>query len=127
MLRPLKIEIQGVLTPLMCLHWRMWPPLAVTALGRTPEGLRDSHEIDQNEYQRIKVWERVCGLREMDAGKCLKCPLVRRVEYRGDAPFLISLDGTKVSKAREGEIEGMGRPTANLKFTSGRTGRARKT
>ena len=124
MLRPLKVEIKGVLTPLMCTHWRVWPPLVLSDGQSTPEGLRDKGQVDTSEYQRLKVWQRVCGLTVMDPVKCMTCPLARRVEYREDVPYLISLDGKSVVRARDAEIhEGVGQHRGNLKMMSGRVGR----
>tara|TARA_R110000824_G_scaffold23518_5_gene84247 strand:- start:475 stop:693 length:219 start_codon:yes stop_codon:yes gene_type:complete len=48
--------------------------MAVIAYGPTAVDARD--HVDEAEYERLRTWERVCGLREMDAAKCASCPYV---------------------------------------------------
>lgn len=56
----------------VCKHYEVWPP-AAAILGKSSEEMRAS--VDANEYNRTRIWERVCGLTEMNLeGRCKACP-----------------------------------------------------
>ena len=57
---------------LTCSRGREWPPLEAVAYGPTAEDARE--KVKPHVYERIKVWERVCGLFEMSLDKCPGCP-----------------------------------------------------
>ena len=58
-----------------CSQASYWPPVEVEAYdGASAQELR--YEVTDLIYQRIRTWERVCGLMKMDASKCLSCPNV---------------------------------------------------
>ena len=71
-----------------CANKDLWPPVEVTAYKEelVDPLLQEHPNIPMAEafrgvlpdvvYQRIKTWEQVCGLLEMDAGKCVLCPHV---------------------------------------------------
>lgn len=86
-------ELNGKRVQLACAHWRNFPPVGV-ALQRPPEELRAEKKIDEAEYQRYKIWEKICGLIEMDPEKCLTCPHVRTAEFKKHLPVLVTLDGS---------------------------------
>ena len=72
---------------LHCTHAEEWPPTHVK-LSRSIEDQRASGFIDEAKYQQILVYKRVCGLLDMEEGKCSECPLAlhevngRKVKYR---------------------------------------------
>lgn len=86
-------ELDDKKVQLACAHWRNFPPKGV-GLGHTPEELRATKRLDEAEYSRFKIWEKVCGLIEMDPAKCLQCPHVRTAEFRKHLPCLVTLDGS---------------------------------
>lgn len=95
MLEPKKAEIEGKEITFACVHFRTFPPLSAI-VGVTPEQLRDQGKMSPQDYQQAKVWERICGLTEMDLyGKCVDCPHIRYLEKRtgGKPPCLTTLDG----------------------------------
>jgi len=53
--------------------------------------------VDEAEYQRYQVWEKICGLITMDPEKCLKCPHARIAQFQKHLPVLVSLDGKIVT------------------------------
>lgn len=57
-----------------CSHAAIWPPMEVTVYQATAEELR--YTVEDVVYQRLRTWEQVCGLREMDPTKCTRCPHV---------------------------------------------------
>jgi hypothetical protein len=60
---------------LTCSMGRVWPPI----LLRVYEDIEDiRHEESMDAYQRVQVWQRVCGLGEMSSDKCPSCPHVLR-------------------------------------------------
>jgi hypothetical protein len=56
---------------LTCALGHEWPPLEAVAYGPSLEA---REKVTPHVYERIKVWERVCGLYEMDLDKCPSCP-----------------------------------------------------
>jgi len=76
-MEPMSVELRGGKTATVrCLHEDRWPPVHVR-LDQSIEAQRASGLIDDHKYEQIKTWDRVCGLSEMDSGKCLGCPHVR--------------------------------------------------
>lgn len=51
-----------------------WPPVHVKVYGTDLEEIRQ--EVTNQEYHKLKTWERVCGLLEMELEKCKSCPYV---------------------------------------------------
>jgi len=79
-----------------CKHEQLWPPIEVQAYGPTAEHVR--YKVSNVRYQRVKTWEQVCGLHEMNSGKCPSCPHV-------------VIDGVPATSA------GIGGPTAHATTT----------
>lgn len=59
---------------LTCSRGTLWPPSAVLFHGDNAQECRPL--VTELEYQRILVWERVCGQRTMSKDKCPSCPYV---------------------------------------------------
>jgi len=57
-----------------CAHAAIWPPMEITVYQASAEELR--YTVEDVVYQRLRTWEQVCGLREMDPAKCTRCPHV---------------------------------------------------
>lgn len=91
-MRPKYTEIKGKQATLACYHWREFPPLH-SVLDKPIEAQRADKEVSEADYQRYKVWERVCGQKQM-GDKCLTCPHVRRLVVEPHkVPKLVTLDG----------------------------------
>ena len=73
---------------LQCANAQFWPPLEIEHLADTAEELR--YTVPDVVYQRIKTWEQACGLKAMDASKCLGCKWV-------------IIDGTPATAPRNGK------------------------
>ena len=56
-----------------CVNEKFWPPVHA-AIGSS-EDVR--FRFPDAVYERMKAWERACGLKEMQADKCLKCQFLR--------------------------------------------------
>lgn len=69
MLAPLTVDGKE----LRCKHSKSWPP-GWSKLGHSADEVR--YRFSEEEYERAKTWERVCGLREMNEDKCPTCPFV---------------------------------------------------
>lgn len=67
MLTPISVEGKEI----RCQHADTWPP-GWARLGKTVSELRAYFTTE--EYERAKTWEKVCGLRVMNAEKCPTCP-----------------------------------------------------
>lgn len=97
-MKPIKItDGEGAELTIACEHWKVWPPTAVL-LGQTIDELRARKVIDDAAYQRIQVYQRVCGLKGMDPEVCMECPHVRKVTSDHTGLFLTTLDNTKSSR-----------------------------
>jgi hypothetical protein len=60
-----------------CSQAPFWPPVEIEAYGETSaQALR--YVVSDLIFQRIRTWEQVCGLMEMNPNKCLTCPYVLR-------------------------------------------------
>ncbi len=94
-MRPMSADRQGKTITYACAHWRSFPPLG--AGSGTAEQVRSEGRLDESDYQRFKVWEKVCGQVSMAPDHCLSCPFVRTLEFRAHLPVLVSLDGTLVT------------------------------
>lgn len=91
-MKPIRITYQGAEGILACAHWRTFPP--ITAFYETtPEDLRARKVLKETDYQRYKIWERICNRKVMDGTECLICPHARLAEIRNGLPVLVSLDG----------------------------------
>ena len=66
------IEIDGV--EYGCGNADVWPPLEIEHLADTAEELR--YTVPDLVYQRLKTWERACGILRMSEDKCPTCPFV---------------------------------------------------
>ena len=95
-MRILRAELDGKKVQLACAHWRSFPPLA-PGRKKSSDELRSEGIIDDAEYQRFQIWEKICGLITMDPDKCLKCPHVRKAMFHKQLPSLVSLDGKIVT------------------------------
>jgi hypothetical protein len=94
-MRPYKTTHNGREVSFACVHWREFPPLETLDHEETAEWLRQQGLIDMATYQRIQVWERMCGLKVMDDAKCRTCPHVRWVEVLPHKlSMLVTLDGS---------------------------------
>lgn len=60
------------LVVLRCSHKKEFPPTEGVTRKDMDEAWK-SGRLRFQEYERYKIWERVCGLREMGK-KCLSCP-----------------------------------------------------
>lgn len=89
-MKSLKIgEGQGQQT-YICAHWRTFPPLGA---GGDAEKLRATKALTDDEYHRLLIWQRDCGLKDMAESKCLTCPHRRKVEWRTAGPVLVDPHG----------------------------------
>ena len=65
---------------LRCAHQKIWPPphlhLIPKIFGLDVEYLRN--RVPNEVYLRLKTWQGVCGLTEMNPTKCSTCPHVLR-------------------------------------------------
>lgn len=86
----------------ICVHWRSFPPKGAEG---DVQALRRAQVITDDEYNRILIWERECGLFEMAPSKCSTCPHQRKVVWRTTGPVLMDSKGveTPVIDAAAGE------------------------
>lgn len=91
-MRMIRTELDGEKVQLACAHWRSFPPSS--ALGsKAAAELWQKQKISEAEFQRHQIWEKICGLLEMDPKKCLQCPHVRIAKFQKHLPVLVTLDG----------------------------------
>lgn len=97
----------------ICAHWKTFPP---TGAGGNVENLRANKSIDTPQYNRLLLWERICGLMRMEESKCLTCPHRRQVIWKTRGPYLLSPDGveTPVVDSAQGEASPRNRHMANI-------------
>lgn len=97
----------------ICAHWRSFPPLGA---GQDAEVLRRDQEITDDEYNRLRIWQRDCGLMAMKESKCLSCPHRRKVVWKTQGPVLVDPSGTEtpVVDAATGEASPRNRHMANI-------------
>lgn len=92
MFRPIHTEHKGKQAQLLCVHWKTWPPIQAFVEDKEANFRASMSDTD---YQRFQLWQKICGLRTMQADKCLSCPHVRTVERTPPHPhMLVTLDGT---------------------------------
>jgi hypothetical protein len=113
-MKPIEVEVRDQKLMLHCQHEARWPPLH-TKLDKDIEYQRASGLIDDHKYEQIKTWERVCGLMEMDAGKCVSCPLARTPEIR--------TKGGKVATGEMRPLEPVEKPRPAPYYARARKGR----
>jgi len=97
----------------ICVHWRTFPPLGA---GGDAENLRANQAIDQAQYDRLRLWQRMCGLFDMTEEKCLTCPHRRLVVWKTRGPYLRDPDGVDapVVDAAQGEASPRNRHMAGI-------------
>lgn len=89
-MKSLKVEEKKGTQTYICVHWRSFPPLGA---GENAEKLRAAGTITEDQYNRLLIWQRDCGLLEMAESKCLTCPHRRKVEWRTAGPVLVDPHG----------------------------------
>jgi len=77
----------------ICAHWRTFPP---PGAGGEVEALRANGHLDDGQYNRLRLWERDCGLMHMEESKCLGCPHRRLILWKTRGPYLRDPEGTEV-------------------------------
>ena len=55
---------------LTCAMGQVWPPIQIKVFGSV-EGARP--HVDPATYDRLRVWDRACGLTAMEPERCLTC------------------------------------------------------
>jgi hypothetical protein len=81
---------------LACAHWRSFPPRSAS-LTVPIEEARAKGLIDDAEYSRYRIWDSICGLKEILPEKCLGCPHVRVASFDAELPVLVTLDGKEMT------------------------------
>lgn len=76
------VSTEGDAQQYRCAYEFQWPP-GHARVGDNFGYLRATSLITEAEYQRLQVWERVCGLLKMDPDKCLTCPHIRLETNKG--------------------------------------------
>lgn len=74
---------------LTCAQGTVWPPGRIKVHGSAEEA---RPHVTEEEYQRLQVYEKVCGLNQMAELKCLTCPQ-------------LVVDGVPVSKPGIGGVK----------------------
>lgn len=112
-MRALKLGDEANPQTYICAHWRGFPPQGA---GQEAEALRTAKTITEEEYQRLLIWQRDCGLMEMDASKCLTCPHRRKVSWKTQGPVLVDPSGveTPVVDMATGEASAHNRHFAGI-------------
>ena len=93
------IERDGKRQTLVCVHWRLFPPPGADSID--PVKAFQAKVISPTEYQRLQVWQRICGLLKMKSDKCQTCEHARILEtaIQGQPPMYVTLDGTRMTPA----------------------------
>lgn len=73
-MKPTEMGTQEGTHTFHCKHKSVWPPIQALLPEEPPEYLLATNQITEDEYARINVWKKVCGLRSMTVEKCLSCP-----------------------------------------------------
>lgn len=89
-MKSLKVEEKKGPQTYICVHWRSFPPLGAQG---DAEKLRAAGTITDDQYNRLRIWQRDCGLLEMAESKCLTCPHRRKVDWRTAGPVLVDPQG----------------------------------
>jgi hypothetical protein len=97
----------------ICIHWKTFPP---PGAGGDAENLRANAAIDPGQYNRLQLWEQLCGLFRMEEGKCLTCPHHRKIIWKTRGPYLLAPDGTEspVVDSAQGEASPRNRHMAGI-------------
>jgi hypothetical protein len=94
-MKMIQTDWKGTPITIACVHWKTFPPAVIASgEGKNADELRALGLLGENEHQQALVWERVCGLFSMQAGKCLTCPHVRVAGVKNYLPVLSTLDGS---------------------------------
>jgi hypothetical protein len=120
-MRSLKVGEGDSQQTYICVHWRTFPPAGA---GEDAESLRANATLDTAQYERLRLWQRVCGLFHMEKGKCLACPHRRKVVWKTRGPYLVSPDGveTPVVDSAQGEASPRNRHMINIFRRPGTSG-----
>ena len=86
MLKPITCDDRGTTRTISCTHARTWPP----KWARLGTALELRAHFTQEEFERARTWETVCGLKAMDPEKCLRCPYALREDGKPLIPVLAS-------------------------------------
>lgn len=70
-MKPFTTTHLGKEITLNCQHQDIWPPINAK-LGITFEEQRDTELITPNKYEKLKTWERLCGILTMNED-CRNC------------------------------------------------------
>lgn len=73
MLKPLDIVENNKPILIRCRHGDKWPP-GWARSGQSAEALRAQGFLKDEQFERARTWERVCGLMAMSPEKCPTCP-----------------------------------------------------
>ena len=92
MLKSLQVKSGEDVEKYICVHWRTFPP---PGAGQNIEALRASQSINSEQYNRLKLWDRICGLFNMEESKCMSCPHRRKIIWKVRGPYLLAPDGTE--------------------------------
>jgi len=112
-MRSLKIGEADSQQTYICVHWRAFPP---PGANFDAENLRSNGDLDTAQYERLRLWKKVCGLIEMQESKCLLCPHRRKVVWKTRGPYLLAPDGveTPVVDPAQGEASPRNRHLSNI-------------
>ena len=112
-MKSMKVDEERGRQTYICVHWRSFPP---TGAGGDIEQLRAAKTITDDQYNRLLIWQRECGLLSMDLAKCLSCPHRRKVVWRTTGPVLVDPEGveTPVVDPAAGEATPRNRHLANI-------------
>ncbi len=97
----------------ICVHWRTFPP---PGAGGDVENLRANKAIDTAQYERLRLWQKICGLLTMSEDKCLTCPHRRKVIWKTRGPYLLAPNGVEspVVDSAQGEASPRNRHMAGI-------------
>lgn len=94
MLRSLVVQNGDETEKYVCAHWRVFPP---PGAGQDIEALRASNTVTDEQYNRLRLWAKICGLFDMKESKCMTCPHRRKIVWKTRGPCLVSPDGVEVA------------------------------
>jgi len=76
----------------ICALHKEFPPTGARS-DLSPDDLRRYHQISDAGYNKIQVWQRICGLYKMDMNKCRSCTHCRKLIEQDYLLVMVSLDG----------------------------------
>lgn len=83
-MKPKYFMNQGKEYKIVCSHYKQFPPIEMTPLlvkdRGSLEDQRAAKLITDDRYRQIQVWQKRCGLLEMEKDKCLSCSNCRLAE-----------------------------------------------